>query len=258
MESLRLITFNIAHGRGLGIYQGFTTRRRLRRNLRSIGSLLASHRADVVAMQEVDEDSVWNRRVNLLHEIGESAGMEHRIMGIHNRHSGRFRLNYGTAVLSRFPVRAHHNEPFGSRRLGEKGFLYTEIDTGGEHPLPVLNLHLDFRSRSRRLEQVGRIVDFFEGPEYQLTPLPPLVCGDFNVASHRSLDATAELFRYLNNRHGYRLLPEGARTFPAQWPRRTIDFVFVPKQFRIVHCEVIRSFLSDHRPVLVELQVEAK
>ncbi len=256
MNSVRIITFNIAHGRGLGFYQGFTSLGRLTRNLEGIGNLLARNGADIVAMQEVDENSAWNRRVNLLDEIGKVSGLEHRVMGVHTRRTGRFHLNYGNAVLSRFEVRSHHNQAFGSRRIGEKGFLYAEIDVGGAHPVPVLNLHLDFRSRSRRLEQVGRIVEFFEGPVYQLSPLPPIVCGDFNVASHRSLDATAELYRYLHNRHGYKMLPEGtARTFPSQWPRRTIDFIFVPEAFKIIRSEVIRCYLSDHCPVMVELQL---
>jgi endonuclease/exonuclease/phosphatase (EEP) superfamily protein YafD len=38
-------------------------------------------------------------------------------------------------------------------------------------------------------------------------------------------------------------------------PRRALDFVFVPPGCKLVKSEVIRSFLSDHRPVLVEFSV---
>jgi endonuclease/exonuclease/phosphatase (EEP) superfamily protein YafD len=38
-------------------------------------------------------------------------------------------------------------------------------------------------------------------------------------------------------------------------PRRALDFVFVPPGCKAVKSEVVRSFLSDHRPVMVEFSV---
>ena len=55
MPRLRLVTFNIAHGRGLNPIQGITTQRKLRINLRKIAALLERLAPDVVALQEIDE-----------------------------------------------------------------------------------------------------------------------------------------------------------------------------------------------------------
>jgi endonuclease/exonuclease/phosphatase family metal-dependent hydrolase len=48
---------------------------------------------------------------------------------------------------------------FGKRRVGEKGFLYAEIDVGGR-VLPLVNLHLHFSSRRRRLQQLDLLVNW--------------------------------------------------------------------------------------------------
>lgn len=59
MPRLRLLTFNIAHGRGLNPIQGLTSARKLRLNLRKISTLLRRLEPDIVALQEVDECSRW-------------------------------------------------------------------------------------------------------------------------------------------------------------------------------------------------------
>ena len=59
MVRLRLVTFNIAHGRGLNPVQGTTSARKLRVNLRRIAALLARLAPDIVALQEIDERSRW-------------------------------------------------------------------------------------------------------------------------------------------------------------------------------------------------------
>ena len=59
-QRLRLVTFNIAHGRGLAPIQGLTSSRKLRLNLRRIADLLGRLEADVVALQEIDECSIWS------------------------------------------------------------------------------------------------------------------------------------------------------------------------------------------------------
>jgi endonuclease/exonuclease/phosphatase family metal-dependent hydrolase len=57
MQRLRIVTYNIAHGRGLQPIQGLTTRRKIRSNLLRIAKLLNELKPDVVALQEIDEDS---------------------------------------------------------------------------------------------------------------------------------------------------------------------------------------------------------
>ncbi len=85
--------------------------------------------------------------------------------------------------------------------------------------------------------------------------MPPILCGDLNNPSHIP-DATASLLTYFSRHGHYTLHPRaGVHTFPSPWPRRALDFVFLPPRCIEARCKVIRTLLSDHRPVLVEFSI---
>lgn len=256
MQRLRIVTYNIAHGRGLQPIQGLTSRRRIRSTLLRMAKLLQKLDADVVALQEIDENSLWAGSFDQLEFLREFAGFPHAVYGINNRRSGLLKLNYGNAILSKHPIVDWENIAFGNKRLGEKGFLFTEIDVHGRR-VPFLNMHLHYRSRNHRFRQVEQVMTYLNRKQ----PLrkgqwatPPIVCGDFNNPSHTE-DATASLFRYFSQHGHYSLHPRRARTFPSPLPQRTLDFVFLPPCFIEVYCLVVRSMLSDHRPVMVECRL---
>lgn len=258
-QILRVLTLNIAHGRGLSTYQGFHTARSIERGLNRVAHLLKKVGADIVALQEVDEDSHWNRRIHLLDSLQEKTGYEHAYLGVHNRREGRLPLAYGNGLLTEFPITHAEHEAFGEASLGEKGFMCAELETP-HGILPVVNLHLDFRSRLKRIEQVERLIQFLDDKHYteEGTPhLSPIVCGDFNSRSGKPADAVRHLFRYLEDQCEYQLHPNGrkSRTFPSIMPVHGLDFVFVPPSYKVLSSEVIRSYVSDHRPVLVELEI---
>lgn len=253
MPHLRLVTFNIAHGRGLNPIQGLTTPRRLRANLRRIADLLDRLAPQVVALQEIDERSRWAGNFDHLDYLRVHSRFPHTVFGINNRRSGLFNLCYGNAVLSRHPIRAAETVVFGQRRVGEKGFLYVELDVGGRC-LPMVNLHLHFGSRAQRLRQLERLVVWLREKHRRhgrSWAVPPIVCGDFNNPGTRD-DATASLLSHLSDYCDYRLLPVAEKTFPSPLPRRALDFVFLPEGCAHVRCEVVRTLLSDHLPVVIE------
>ena len=256
MHRLRIVTFNIAHGRGLTPIQGLTSGRKLRLNLRRIAALLAELEADVVALQEVDERSVWAGNFDHLEYIRVHAGFPNAAFGINNRRTGLMNLCYGNAILSRYPIVETETVVFGRRKVGEKGFLFAEIDVGGRI-VPLVNLHFHFGSRKRRLVQLDLLVAWLRGKKHERGAgwaVLPVVCGDFN-APDTGDDATASLLGHLHDYGDYCLLPRLRATYPSPMPRRALDFVFVPPGCRSVHCDVVRSVLSDHRPVLGEVSV---
>jgi endonuclease/exonuclease/phosphatase family metal-dependent hydrolase len=256
LPRLRLVTFNIAHGRGLTPIQGLTSSRKLRLNLRRISDLLGKLGADLVALQEVDECSVWAGSFDHLDYLRAHAGFPHAAFGINNRRVGLMNLCYGNAILSRYPIAETETIVFGKRKVGEKGFLFAEIKVGSRI-VPIVNLHLHFSSRKKRLVQLDLLVHWLREKERERGShwsVPPIVCGDFNTPDTGD-DATAALLSHLTDYGDYSLHPLLSPTFPSPLPRRALDFVFVPPGCKLVKSEVIRSFLSDHRPVLVEFSV---
>lgn len=250
------MTFNIAHGRGLSFYQGFSSSRRIHKNILRISEFLNSSGPDIVALQEVDEDSHWNKNINLFAGIRNHTRFPHGLHGINNRREGRKQLAYGNAVLSCYPVHQWENNPFGKSKLGEKGFLYAEINVGSE-VIAVVNLHLDYRSKMSRISQIEKVLDYLhekhngDGPALSF---PPIICGDLNSRSENSRDATQHLFRHILAYGEYTLYPQQARTFPTYLPYKTVDFIFLPAPCRKIKCEVVKTYLSDHLPVILEFE----
>ncbi len=252
------MTFNIAHGRGLSLYQGFHTGWGIRKNVRKIAELVKTHEVDVLAMQEVDESSFWNSNLDLLELILDATPLVYKAMGVNTMRSGKKPLRYGNAVLSRYPLVSWENMPFGNATLGEKGFLYVETKIRDD-VICVVNLHLDYRSRQKRIEQIEQLIDWLRDrkhPGFDNRKIAPIICGDFNSRSKTAGDAVRHLFEYLqSSEHGnYRVYPRDARTFPAHLPSTGIDFILLPEPYRRVQCQAIRSFVSDHCPVLLEFE----
>ena len=256
MQRVRLLTFNIAHARGLNPIQGLTSLRKLRLNLRKIARLLDQLKPDIVALQEIDECSRWAGNFDHLDYLRLHAGYPHAVFGINTRRQGLINLCYGNAFLSRHPIAATETVVFGQRSVGEKGFLFAEFDLGGRL-IPVVNLHLHFSSREHRIRQLGRLLAWLRDQQRSRRAhwhVPPLICGDFNNPG-TSPDATAALLSHLSDYHDYVLHPVKGRTFPSPLPRRLLDFVFLPPACLSVRSEIVRSFVSDHRPVLVDFHV---
>lgn len=256
MSRCRLLTYNIAHARGLGLHQGLRTASQLRGQLLKIAHLISRLDVDIVALQEIDENSRWSGSFDHLAYLRDHTGLPHMAYGITNRRAGRFHLNYGNALLSRWPIVHAETVAFGRRVIGEKGFLYAEVERAKDRRLPILNVHMHHRSRAHRLKQVLRLMHFLDEQHHRRTAhwlVPPIICGDFNNPAHWP-DATATLLGYLEERNNYALLPKGVRTFPSPWPQSALDYVYLPQECRDPSAEVVRTYLSDHRPVLVEFR----
>jgi endonuclease/exonuclease/phosphatase family metal-dependent hydrolase len=256
MPRLRIVTYNIAHGRGLAPIQGMTSRRHIRANLLKIARLLADLKPDVVALQEIDEDSRWAGNFNHLEFLREFAGFDHAVFGINNRRAGLLNLNYGNAFLSRHPITEAETIAFGRRRVGEKGFLFVEIDFLGRQ-IPFTNMHLHYGSRLLRVKQVDRFLAYLcekQRDRRHHWAMSPVVCGDLNNTRHSS-DATATLLSHLHDYGDYTLHPPDGGTFPSPLPTRGLDFVFLPPEVRPLQCQIPRVYLSDHLPVVVDFDV---
>ena len=240
--TLRILTLNLAHGRGTGFHQLVTPKAQVQANLDAVVRLIDESRAEVVALQEADAASAWSGRFNHLEYLAERTGLSHVA---HGRHVEARGLVYGTGILSRAPIEASEGEAFRRNPHDTKGFLRARI----ESPLgsvDVISLHLDFkRSRERRV-QLGLLEAYLGRRPDPAEHL--VIAGDFNtLASSKELSAFAAA-------RGLRCAPGSVQgTFPSGWPRRRIDYLFVSAGLSFLRHSVLPVRVSDHLPVWGEL-----
>ncbi|MBK1876606.1 endonuclease/exonuclease/phosphatase family protein [Pelagicoccus mobilis] len=252
-REIKLMTFNIAHGRGLSLYQGFSSARSIFKNLDRIAHIIREHQPDIVALQEIDASSHWNGHINLLDYLQSATEYPVSLHGIHNRRDGRKPLAYGNAFLSKHECKDWKVVTFGSKKLGEKGFLEACFLVDGRE-IDVINLHLDFRSRRTRLQQVDKLLaSIHQRSLADPYHLPPIICGDFNTSSRSSRDALHQLIERSAHKEDYNYYPKRERTFPSHFPSRGLDFILLASPFEAKTTEVIRCLASDHLPVLTTL-----
>ncbi len=247
--SLRVLTLNVAHGRGTNFHQLLTRPTNIKRNLDAVAKLIRASGADVVALQELDAASAWSGGFDHLAYLAEQAGYPHRYHGLHvDRRTPR--LAYGTGVLSRYPISESHSQAFGLNVLDTKGYVLTKIEAPGG-PVDVVSLHLDFKRDAERKLQLDMLSAYLER---RANPAPQLVvAGDFNCA-HTDGDRILSTFADLHSltvadvQDGL-----GAGTFPSHRPRRRIDYVLVSRNLTFARRLVVPVEVSDHLPVLAEL-----
>lgn len=231
--TVRVASYNIRHGAGMDEVV----------DLGRTAEVLRETRADIVAVQEVDEHVRRSGGVNQAERLGALLGMHHAFGSFMDYQGGR----YGLALLSRRPIESVEvvrlpdgNEPRVALAAG--------IAQANGTMLTVVVVHFDWvrddTFRYAQAEAVARYLDGLAGPY--------VVLGDFN---DQPGSRTLELF---HRRAREAAKPPAARfTFPASAPEREIDFVFAaPAAHWVVDSVAVipETVASDHRPVLARLR----
>jgi endonuclease/exonuclease/phosphatase family metal-dependent hydrolase len=233
----RVMTYNIHHGEGL---DGKV-------DLERIARLIRQERADIVALQEVDQGVARTARRDFPAELARLTGFTCVFSNNFHFQGGR----YGNAVLSRFPVKRWTNRHYQMLRPNEqRGLLQLELDVDGRE-LVFLNTHIDYRADdTERWSNVAEI----EAVARQYPGKPIILCGDFNDTPgsrvYRRINQTlADTWALMGQGDGF--------TIPADAPRKRIDYLWISRDESVVPLKVwvAPSEASDHRPVVAEFQL---
>lgn len=243
--SVRVLTLNLAHGRGTAFHQAFTGRERILANLNAVADLIRETDADIVALQEVDAPSAWSGGFDHLEYLARRVDFDHLFHGIH-ADVRRPRLAYGTGVLSRFPIRSGRSWKFAKNALDTKGYVLTRVEAP-TMSLDVVSVHLDFKRDSERRAQLDDIT--LHLLERESAPDHLVVAGDFNCAFNGRGDVLRDFVR----RHSLAGSDEPVETFPSRRPRRALDHVLVSSSIELRRTIAVPALVSDHLPVLAEL-----
>jgi endonuclease/exonuclease/phosphatase family metal-dependent hydrolase len=214
--------------------------------------------ADVIGLQEVDVH--WSSRSNFVDEaqaLAEKLDMKVFFAPIYDNDpatEGGDRRQFGTAVLSRYPVIDAENHDI--TRLSTQtpnpvpapapGFAEVTVNVKGSH-VHVYSTHLDYRAnpsvRSAQVTDMLNVLAEDSGPK--------VLVGDFNAGA--KAPELAPLWKELQDAD-----LNGGGTYPAVNPSKRIDFVTVSPDITVVDAQDVATDASDHRPVVADLKLHQR
>lgn len=232
---LEILTWNILHGAS---DEGVL-------NLEAKGRYISDQAADLVFLQEIDENCGRSNRVDQMAVLGQITGMNAAFGSFMPYQGGR----YGLGTLSSLPVRSTR-----SLRLPEgdepRVALFREVEVLG-HRLLTVNVHFNWtREDTSRYSQARALL-----AELETSDLPMVVAGDFNdVPDSRTMTAFFEA--------GFEPVEDPGPSWNAQAPSVDIDHILVRSgrglRLEALGGEVLEErHLSDHRPVQGRIRVHS-
>lgn len=208
----------------------------------ALGAAVASLAAEVVALQEVDRFTARVGGRDLLARAAETSGLVAVDGHVVDFDGG----TYGNALLVHPDLLESAGAPAPLHRpwwppwdRPEPRGLVTARLRGG---VVAVTAHLGLRRRSERMRQLDAVLGAAGGTG------PAFVLGDLN--------ALPDEVEPHARRHGFTIVDVPA-AFPASAPRAVIDHVLVRGVGARPCPDAGRPVVSDHRPVLVELELRA-
>ncbi|HUP85891.1 MAG TPA: endonuclease/exonuclease/phosphatase family protein [Acidimicrobiales bacterium] len=233
MRRVRVVSFNILHGRrsdGSGVV-----------DVSLLRHSAAELRPDVLALQEVDVGVPRSGRLDQAAAVAEATGTE-VVFGKAARVGGIGK--YGNALLARGRMRDVEvaRLPRAHRRNEPRAVILATVDLGeGTPAVSVAATHLSIH-RPEVHGQLRAVVELLTN-----RPGPRLLVGDLNLLSEEVAPVVEEA--------GMVLADGSSPTFPNDDPRVRIDHVAVSSELSVAAVEVVATASSDHRALVVEVDV---
>ncbi|WP_223396048.1 endonuclease/exonuclease/phosphatase family protein [Nocardioides rotundus] len=236
---LQVMSYNMRHGEGV---DGVLDLDRIAGEIRDSG-------AEVVALQEVDNN--WGARsdyADQAKELADRLGWDYAYaanLDLDPLPGETKRRQYGTAVLSRYPILSSRNHlltniEYPERPTEQRGLLETVVNVRGAH-VSVLNTHLDHQRAEQRISQVREILAITDR-----ISRPTVLMGDLNALPDTTEVRMLTPGRFVDAFAGR----TDADTYPAEAPDRRIDYILGSNEVTFSGARLLTSQASDHLPLL--------
>ncbi len=259
---VRFAAYNIAHGRGSKLGQsnseGLPEDKITR--LQQIGAFLKAENTDIVVLNEVDFYTKWGGYIDQASVIAEAG--EFPYIARQNNYDillPGYSLQFGNAVLSRYPIQSARREALPPLSVLEAWFggnhdvIDTVIQLNEDQTVRLWGLHLEVRDEAVRIESVQQILAQMRDDE------PTVLAGDLNSRPLSNNEPSAFTTLMNSGKFGvYPTVESETYTFPSEDPNRTIDWVLYSAEWNYVSGRVPEVALSDHLPVVVNLQLSSE
>lgn len=254
--ALKVISYNIAAGQGVvndsKKYVG-------KKYLDEIVKLMNAEKADLIGMQEVDDNRFTTRFVDQAKYIAARIGMHyywHEASAV-----GPFgKLNkHGNSVMTKHKIikkecveyKSKGKKSDGGASTETRAFTYALIEVKGVR-INFISTHLGFPEYAR-VGQAKELIEYIKKLKG-----PVIVVGDFNTT--QGSESYKIITSYLSDSYAIAASKGAAPTSPAEAPKNRIDFVFVSKTG--FTCD--KSYAggehfnnaSDHRPFFALLKLK--
>lgn len=246
-DTLTLVSLNIAHGRRTSLNQILVSREKTHSNLQNIADFFIKVNADIVALQEADEPSHWSGN---FHHVAFLAEHGFYPQYIHASHANIWIGHYGTAVLSRLPIRAGYALTFPpSPPTTRKGYTLAEIEWQTRTKtfiVDVVSVHLDFSRASVRKQQLQEIRTTLSKRKN-----PLIILGDFNsewIADqlvHNDAPGPVSVHTYFNKEKNLNTYKD-----------KRLDWILVSNVFNLKTYDVSPHTLSDHSAIVATISLD--
>ena len=232
---LRVLCYNIHHAEGV---DG-------KLDLPRIARIILSVKPDLVALQEVDQNTKRTGQVDQAAELSRLIKMK-SVFGSNIDFQGG---HYGNAILSRFPIIQKKNLHLPNVDSGEqRGVLESVIKVSEDQSIFFLATHLDHRrldeERLASAKFINQMIDSHDSK-------PAILAGDFNdIPDSPTLKEIGKLWVRTNT--------DIAPTIPAAKPIRQIDYILVrPKnRWKVIESKVLdEKVASDHRAIFAVIEL---
>lgn len=250
---LRIATYNIAHGIDYTDYkEGILPWRDLPVRLDKTAEVIRSLDACVVGLNEVF-DSGEEVLVNQAGVLAEKAGKAYHAFGEAICFEREIPARYGNAMISDYKMLSVRTvkvpSPKGAeRRENENGYyedrvvLCVTLDVEGVE-VTVLSAHfgLNLMEMERMTDAIVKILDEVK--------TPVVLMGDFNTLPHSAV--LQPIYDRLQSAAD--AVGSTDFTFASYAPDRTIDYIFLSKEFTVKSLKAVDNRTSDHRPLVAEV-----
>ncbi len=206
---LNVMTYNIHVGVGMD----------KKLDLARIAEVINEERPDLVGLQEVDRGVKRTNGVDQIAELARMTKMEYAFAPNLDYQGGK----YGVAILSRFPILAIDHRRYQNLREAERrGFLRVEIMYHGRR-VHFVTTHLDYQHDDGRLFEARQLLKALAEVRG-----PVILTADLND------EPTGETYKLLTQTFfdAYMVATPsltGGYTYPADNPRKRIDYILVRK-----------------------------
>ena len=249
---IKVVTLNMAHGRGDSFNQVFLSENRVKKNLTNIAHFLEEQSPDVVALQEADGISWWSGGFDHVAFLAKKAGYNYFVRG---NHVDMFFGQYGTAILSKYPIdeaKSYRFKP--TPPTLSKGFVLASITLPCSHQnrivqschnVDIYSVHFDFSRQSKRQDQVEQLSKVLAKRQHM-----NIVMGDFNSV-WRGGD---KIIGQIINDAGLKAYYKESFGLGTYGDNR-LDWIFISPQMAFLNYHNHLAVLSDHQAVVADILI---